>query len=79
MGVERNISFDKFPRQSDYVGQKTDVCFHYDTSKTIPAVIVRDDLEKPFLTIFKLGNGRYVLATECQYSFNPLMKAGLKK
>ena len=68
MSAVRNISFDKFPKQGGHVGREAKVCFHYDTSKTLKGVIVRNDREEPFLTIIKLEDGRHVLATECQYS-----------
>ncbi len=68
MGAVKNITFDKFPKQGTYAGRETEVCFHYDTSRRLKGVIVRDDVEEPFLTIIKLEDGRHVLATECQYS-----------
>ncbi len=36
--------------------------------KLFYGVIVRDDKEEPGEKIIKLDDGRYVLATECQYS-----------
>lgn len=73
MGVVKNIRFDQFPKQcraSDFGGVGTDVLvlFNYDTEHKIPGVIVRDDAEEPYVTIIKLLDGRYVLATECQYT-----------
>lgn len=68
MGCVASITFDKFPQQSDYVGRRVRVCFHYDTSRCVEGEIVRDDREHPFDTIIKLDDGRYVRATECQYS-----------
>lgn len=68
MGVVKNISFGSFPRQGDHLNKKAVVCFNYDTSKTIAGTIVRDDREYPFLTMIRLGDGRTVLASECQYS-----------
>ncbi len=71
MGVVENISYDRFPRQSKkYLGKEVDVCFNYNLYKTIKGVIVRDDEESPGLTIIRLEDGRYVLVTECQYSFD---------
>ena len=64
----RTVSFDKFPKQGSYAGRAVEVCFHYDTSKMLKGVIVRDDTEEPHLTIIKLEDGRHVLATECQYA-----------
>lgn len=68
MGCVDTIKIDKFPKQGQWLHHKVEVCFHYDTSKTIGGIIVRDDREKPGRTIIKLDDGRYVLATECQYS-----------
>lgn len=67
MGVVQGISFDSFPRHGGYLGRRVRVCFHYDTRRTIGGVCIRDDAEAPGLTIFRLDNGRVVLATECQY------------
>jgi len=63
-----NIGINTFPKQGDYLGKNAKVCFNYDTSKIIKGTIVRDDSEDPFLCIIKLEDGRYVLASECQYS-----------
>lgn len=68
MGVVANITIDKFPEQGAWLGKSCDVCFHYDSSRTIRGEIVRDDAEEPGLTIIKLSDGRYVLATECMYT-----------
>lgn len=69
MGCVANVTAEKFPRQGDVVGKRVKVCFHYDTSKQEEGVCVRDDVEEPFVTIFRLDNGRHVLATECQYNY----------
>lgn len=71
MGVVRNINFDTFPEQGTFLGMKVNVYFHYDTSKMIGGVVVRNDVEIPFITIIKLDNGRFVLATEYQYCLTP--------
>ncbi len=68
MGCHKNISFENFPKQGSFYLKAVEVCFNYDTSKRIPGRIVRDDIEEPGLTIIKLVDGRFVLATECQYS-----------
>lgn len=68
MGVVNNIKHDAFPEQGSLLGKAVLVCFHYDTTNRIDAVCVRDDNEAPFLTIFRLADGRHVLGTECQYS-----------
>jgi len=69
MGVQANIDFNNFPKQSDLVGKITTVIFRYDTSNPLRGQIVRDDMETPWRTIILLENGRYVLGTECQYQF----------
>lgn len=68
MGCVKSIGFDKFPEQGAWVGKRVKVCFHYDTQNAIGGEIVRDDVEFPAVTIIRLDDGRYVLATECQYS-----------
>lgn len=73
MGYLENISYENFPNQSDKVGGRVSVCYHYDTSKLHDGVIVRDDREAPFETIIKLDNGRYVRGTECQYTFPKIL------
>ena len=75
MGVVQNIDYDQFPSQGDLIGRHARVCFHYDTSRLIDGVIVRDDREAPWITILRLEDGRHVLASECQYSPHYL-KAG---
>jgi hypothetical protein len=58
----------RFPVQSESVGARTEVCFHYDTSRRVGGTVVRDDLEDPWRTIIQLDDGPLVLATECQYT-----------
>ena len=67
MGIEKNVGFDVFPKQGDYLGKVVEVCFNYDTTKTLRGKIVRDDMEEPYRTIIELENGKYILGTECQY------------
>ena len=67
MGVVENITADSFPKQGALAGKRVRVCFHYDTSRELGAVVVRDDAEKPYQVIFRLDDGRHVLASECQY------------
>lgn len=69
MGVVSTIQHNMFPVQGRLVGQTIEICFHYDTDNSIKGVCVRDDIEEPFKTIFKLDDGRFVLSTECQYTF----------
>jgi hypothetical protein len=68
MGNVANIAIDKWPKQGQWLGKRTRVCFRYDTANTVMGTIVRDDAEEPFVTIISLDSGRVVLATECQYS-----------
>lgn len=68
MGVVENISADKWPKQGSWLGRRTRVCFHYDTSKWEWGTIVRDDAESPGVGIISLDSGRVVLMTECQHS-----------
>jgi hypothetical protein len=68
MGVVANVSFTKWPKQGSYLGGRTKVCFQYDTQHCMMGTVVRDDAEAPWVTIIRLDDGRFVLATECQYS-----------
>lgn len=68
MGVVPNISSASWPKQGEWLGRRTRVCFHYDASKIINGTIVRDDAEVPFVTVILLDDGRVVLATECMHS-----------
>jgi len=56
----------QLPKQEN-VGRKADVCFHYDTSRTLEGRIVRDDVAEPYITLIELADGRIVHAKECQY------------
>lgn len=70
MGAHENISPDRWPQQGSFLRQRVEVCFHFDTSRTFPGVIVRDDIEDPHRTIIRvaLPDGiRYVLGIECQF------------
>lgn len=68
MGIAANISFSEYPKQTDWVGRRVRVCFHYDTRNQVGGEIIRDDKEEPFRLIIKLNDGRFVLASECMYS-----------
>lgn len=67
MGVHKNIKSDYFPKQGAMLGVAVQVCFHYNRSVSFLGKCVRDDVEEPHRTIFKLNNGTYVLASECHY------------
>lgn len=85
MGVVETIDFDNFPKQADKnykypsLGRRVRVCYKYDTSRCHEGVIVRDDREEPGETIIKLDNGRYIRATECQYSYIEQEERGCEK
>ena len=68
MGFVTTIDKYHFPNQTGHVNQRVEVCFHYDTTKTVEGTIIRDDMEEPFETLIKLDNGRTVRGCECQYS-----------
>lgn len=67
MGVHKNIGLKKFPKQDEMLNNIVDVVFNYNTTDSIEGEIVRMDREEPFVTLFKLKDGRIVNATECQY------------
>lgn len=68
MGIHPNVSYEKFPKQGEWLNKRTQVCFNYDTDKILMGKIIRDDIEEPFKTIILLDDGRCVMATECMYS-----------
>lgn len=68
MGIVKNISATEWPVQGTWLGRRTRVCYHYDTSRWEWGTIVRDDAEHPHLLIIRLDSGRVVLGTECQHS-----------
>jgi transcriptional regulator with XRE-family HTH domain len=70
MGSVSTITATTFPKQSKYLFRRCTVSFHYDFDHGIPGVIVRDDKEEPYRTIIQIGEGRFILASECQYSFS---------
>jgi len=70
MGVQMNITHNKFPEQGNLLGKHVKVFFHYDTTRCAMGKVIRNDLEHPRLTIIQLSDGRVVLATECQFSPN---------
>jgi len=68
MGVVNGVSADEWPEQGDRLGCRALVCFNYDTSRTFPGVVVRDDMAEPYQTIIRLDDGRHVLGVECQWT-----------
>lgn len=71
MGIHRNIAHDRFPKQGSWLHRRSEVCFHYNPEHTLLGTVVRHDTEEPGLTIIRLDDGRYVLATECHHSWPP--------
>jgi hypothetical protein len=69
MGAHQNIAIDKFPKQGRELNRRVRVCFNYDTSRQVGGVVVRDDSEEPGRMIIRLDDGRFVLSTECQWSW----------
>jgi len=66
MGVHVNITESKFPKQGALSSKKVLVRFHC-RDPIFNGVIVRDDIESPYVTIIRLEDGRIILGTECQY------------
>ena len=78
MGCVKTITAYAFPKQSEYVNRRCNVCFHYDTSVQIPGTVIRDDREEPYETLIKLDDGRIVRGVECQYSHYTPRKNNIK-
>lgn len=68
MGVHPNVGVNDFPKQGDWLNKEAKVMFNFDSSTMLRGVIVRDDMEEPFLTLIKLEDGRVIRSAECQYS-----------
>lgn len=68
MGVVKSIRFNKFPKQSEWLGKEVGVMFHHDADHALKGTVVRDDMAPPGLMIIRLEDGRHVLSTECQYT-----------
>jgi hypothetical protein len=67
MGVSQKVGFTRYPKQSDMVGKKAEICFSYDRSIIAIGTIVRSYDEEPYRVILQLADGRYLTDTECQY------------
>ena len=67
MDTSPHIDALKFPEQGSLFMRKVNVCFYRDTRCQIGGVVVRDDKTAPFIGIIRLGDGRHVLMTECQF------------
>ncbi|MGH0417526.1 hypothetical protein [Bacillus cereus] len=68
MGVHPNVGVNKFPKQGDQLNREVKVMFNFDSSTILKGIIVREDMEDPFLTLIKLEDGRVIGSAECQYS-----------
>lgn len=70
MGVHPNVNptAGRFPKQSEWVGMRVEVCFHYDTSRTVGGTVVRDDREPPHEMLIQLDDGPVVRSVECQHT-----------
>jgi hypothetical protein len=72
MGCVSTIHFEGatfcFPKQSDWVGQRVRVFFHYDTNRRVWGTVVRDDREAPHEMLIALDDGPIVRSVECQHS-----------
>jgi hypothetical protein len=66
MGVSDEVGYDTFPTQGSFKDKRVRVCFNYEISRMILGKVIREDIEKPGLTIIQLDDGRVVLSTECQ-------------
>ena len=69
MGVVKSITHLSGPKQTLQLGKRAKVSFHYDAANAVMGTIVRDDAEAPWVRIFYLDDGRYILSTECQYMY----------
>ena len=68
MGNVSTISWVRYPKQSEFINRRCQVCFHYDTEHMINGTIIRDDREEPCETIIMMDDGRIVRGVECQYT-----------
>jgi hypothetical protein len=67
MGYHPSITPDRMPGQGRFKGARVRVLFHYNTTNPVLGTCVRDDAEHPWVQFFSLDDGRYVLASECQW------------
>lgn len=57
------------PKQSAYIGRAASIA---PTLGRAAAVMIRDDLEAPFLALFRLEDGFIVTSEECEYELVPV-------
>jgi hypothetical protein len=69
MGLHKNVSLTSvWPEQGSHLNKLVTVGTFNDSDDTrMDGLIVRDDIEEPFLTIIRLDDGRYILGDECHY------------
>lgn len=61
------MKIPSYPPQRPTVGCRVKVVFHFDERQIFPGVIVRDDKEEPYVMLVQIGEGQFVLGTECQW------------
>lgn len=54
-------------KQGNWLNNKTEVCYHFNTNELEMGIVIRDDMESPWITVIKTERGRYILTTECQH------------
>lgn len=67
MGIRKDLDWDKFPVQGSMILDLVKVVFHYDTSRSINGVVIRDDAGVSD-TFILCEDGRLVSSNECQFS-----------
>lgn len=75
MGVVATIDAEHFPTQSGLVGERVELCFHYDTSQKFIGTVLRDDTQEPGETLIQILNagefgvlaGKIVRSVECAW------------
>lgn len=70
MGSHQNIDHNKWPEQSTFAPplSRAKVCFHYDTTHTFGATVLRNDSAEPGEMLLQLDDGRVVRSVECMWS-----------
>jgi len=58
--IRSPIDLNKFPKQGRLTGERVYAHFHGIGNDEMPGTLVRDDMEKPFESIIKLDDGRFV-------------------
>lgn len=63
----KNIGFGIYPKQGNDIGKRVIITYNHDWTIFEHGIIIRDDIEEPFMTVIKLDDDRVLLGTECQY------------